>query len=180
VRPQATYADWSAASVHHDPDSAVQDEMHGVGRIPLAYDNFVRLNLYPLTILDELVSLLCPAERFSKPLVQSIGLAVMRLVRLDNRVLTRLSAASRLGATMIWSEINRAARNAFSTSRVRHVKIIRAPHWSATCLICVKLNVADESIPVTSRRSNNRKRHFWFASSALTCWWSRLAEPKNR
>src|SRR5262249_19418385 len=152
--------------------------MHGVGRIPLAYDNFVRLNLNPFAMLDQLIGILCTAERFGKPLAQGAGLAVMRLVRLDNGVLTRFEG-SVLGATMM-SEKNRVARKAFSTSRVRHVNIMRAPHWSATCLICVKLNAADESTPVTSRKSNNRKRHFCFASSALTCWWSRLAEPKNR
>src|SRR5215471_21207091 len=58
VRPQAAYADRGAASVHHDPDSTVQDEMHGVGRIPLAYDNFVRLNLNSFAMLDQLVSIL--------------------------------------------------------------------------------------------------------------------------
>src|SRR5262249_53740105 len=78
-------------------DSAVQDEMHGVGWIPLAYDNFVRLNLYPLTTLNQLVSLLCPAERFSKPLVQGVGLAFMRLVRLDNRVLTGFKRSVEIG-----------------------------------------------------------------------------------
>src|SRR5262249_16424732 len=89
VRPQAAHADRGAASVHHDPDAAVEDEMHGVGRIPLAYDNFPRLNLDPPTMPDQLVSILRTAERFSKPLAQGAGLAVMRLVRLDDRVLTR-------------------------------------------------------------------------------------------
>src|SRR5262249_3576879 len=167
------------APVHHDPDSAVQDEMHGVGRIPLAYDNFVRLNLNPFAMLDQLIGILCTSERFGKPLAQGAGLALMRLVRLDNGVLTHFEGSVEIGHD---NDVGKkpGARKAFSTSRVRHVNIMRAPHWSATCLICVKLNVADESTPVTSRKSNNRKRHFCFASSALTCWWSRLAEPKNR
>src|SRR5262249_1018987 len=97
VRPQATYADRNAASVHQNSDAAVQDEMHGVGRIPLAHDNFVRLNLYPLTMLDQLISILCTAECFSKPLAQGAGLAAMRLVRLDNRVLTRLKGSVEIG-----------------------------------------------------------------------------------
>src|SRR5262245_8562993 len=97
VRPQATYADRGAASVHHDPDSTVQDEMHGVGRIPLAYNNFVRLNLHPLTVLDQLFGILCTAERFGKPFTQGAGLAVMRLVRLDNRSLTRFKGSVETG-----------------------------------------------------------------------------------
>src|SRR5262249_9117662 len=97
VRPQAAYADRGAASVHHDPDSTVQDEMHGVGRIALAYDNFVRLNLNPFAMLDQPVSILRTAERFGKPLAQGAGLAVMRLVRLDNRVLTRFKGSIEIG-----------------------------------------------------------------------------------
>src|SRR5262249_19030190 len=90
-------ADRGAASVHHDADSTVQDEMHGVGRIPLAYDDFVRLNLNPPAMLDQLVSILCTAERFGKPLAQGAGLAVTRLVRLDNRVLTRFKGGVEIG-----------------------------------------------------------------------------------
>src|SRR5215467_15734059 len=71
--------------------------MHGVGRIPLAYDNFVRLNLNPFAMLDQLVSILCTAERFGKPLAQGASLAVMRLVRLDNRVLTRFKGSVEIG-----------------------------------------------------------------------------------
>jgi mannose-6-phosphate isomerase-like protein (cupin superfamily) len=76
VRPQAAHADRGAACVHHDPDPTVQDEMHGVGRIALAYDNFVWLKFNPLAMLDQLVSILRTAERFGKPLAQGAGLAV--------------------------------------------------------------------------------------------------------
>src|SRR5215470_10380821 len=71
--------------------------MHGVGRIPLAYDDFARPNLYPLAMLDQLVSILRTAERFGKPFAQGAGLAVMRLVRLDNRVLTRFKGSIEIG-----------------------------------------------------------------------------------
>jgi len=71
--------------------------MHGVGRIPLAYDDFVRPNLYPLAMLDQLVSILRTAERFGKPFAQGAGLAVVRLVRLDNRVLTRFKGGVEIG-----------------------------------------------------------------------------------
>src|SRR5215510_4639223 len=71
--------------------------MHGVGRIPLAYDDFARLNLNPFAMLDQLVSILCTAERFGKPLAQGAGLAVTRLVRLDNRVLTRFKGSVEIG-----------------------------------------------------------------------------------
>ena len=71
--------------------------MHGVGRIPLAYDDFARLNLNPFAMLDQLVSILCTAERFGKPLAQGAGLAVTRLVRLDNRVLTRFKGGVEIG-----------------------------------------------------------------------------------
>src|SRR5262249_56597683 len=97
VRPEATYPDRGAARVHHDPDSAVDDEVHGVGRIPLAYDNCVRLDLHPRTMLDQLVSILGTTERFSKPLAQGAGLAAMRLVRLDNRILTRFKGSVEIG-----------------------------------------------------------------------------------
>src|SRR5262249_31432186 len=97
VRPQATYADRNAASVHQNSDAAVQDEMHGVGRIPLADDNFLRLKLDPLAMPDQLVSVLRTAERFSKPVAQRAGLAGMRLVRLDHRVLTRLKGSVEIG-----------------------------------------------------------------------------------
>src|SRR5262249_50814287 len=66
-------------------------------RIALAYDNFVRLNLYPLAMLDQLIGILRTAERFGKPLAQGAGLAVMRLVRLDNRVLTRFKGSVEIG-----------------------------------------------------------------------------------
>src|SRR5262252_5556991 len=56
------YADRGADCVHHDADSAVQDEMHGIGRFPLAYDDFARPNLDPPAMLDQLVSILCSVE----------------------------------------------------------------------------------------------------------------------
>jgi len=77
--------------------SAVQDEMHGVGRIALAYDNFVRLNLNPFAMLDQLVSLDCIAERFGKPFAQGARVAVIGMVRLDNRVLTRFKGSVEIG-----------------------------------------------------------------------------------
>src|SRR5262249_17216498 len=79
------------------PTRPSQDEMHGVGRSALAYDNFVRLNLNPFAMLDQPVSILRTAERFGKPLAQGAGLAVMRLVRLDNRVLTRFKGSIEIG-----------------------------------------------------------------------------------
>jgi hypothetical protein len=48
-------------------------------------------------MLDQLVSILRTAERFGKPLAQGAGLAVMRLVRLDNRVLTRFKGSVEIG-----------------------------------------------------------------------------------
>src|SRR5215813_8444651 len=97
VRPQAAYADRGADCVHHDADSAVQDEMHGAGRIPLAYDDFARPNLDPPAMLDQLVSILRTAERFGKPFAQGAGLAAVRLMRLDNRVLTRFKGSVEIG-----------------------------------------------------------------------------------
>src|SRR5262249_15631 len=96
-------------------DSTVQDEMHGVGQIPLAYDDFARPNLDPPAMLDQLVSILRAAERFGKPFAQGAGFAVMRLVRLDNRVLTRFKASVEIGGH------NNVGKNPGGTEGVFHL-----------------------------------------------------------
>src|SRR5262249_28585016 len=55
---------------------------------PSAYNDFARPNLYPLAMLDQLIGILRTAKRFGKPFAQGARVAVIRLVRLDNRVLT--------------------------------------------------------------------------------------------
>lgn len=65
--PQTTHADWLAASLDHDPDSPVQEEMHGIGWIALAHDNLPRLDFGPFAVVDQLISILSPGERFNKP-----------------------------------------------------------------------------------------------------------------
>src|SRR5262249_560458 len=67
--------------------------MHGVGRIPLAYDDFARPSLYPLAMLDQLIGILRTAERFGKPFAQGARVPVIGMVRLDNRVLTRFKGS---------------------------------------------------------------------------------------
>src|SRR5262249_52240792 len=96
VWPQTSHADRVAACIDHDADSPVQEEMHGVGRLSLAYDNLSRLNLNPLTVMDQPVSILGAAECFSKPLAQG-GVLALRLVRLDDRVLTRFEGTVEIG-----------------------------------------------------------------------------------
>src|SRR5262249_39553572 len=99
VWPQTANADRVTARVDHDPDSPVQKEMHGISRIPLAHNNFLRLSLNPFALLNQLVSMLRTGERFSEPLAQGVGLAVPRLVRLDDRVLTQFK-----GTVEIWRD----------------------------------------------------------------------------
>ena len=85
-----------AACIDHDPDSPVQEEMHGVGRLSLTHDNLSRLNLNPLTVTDQLVGILGVAERFNKPLAQGGALALCS-VRLDDRVLTGFKGTVEIG-----------------------------------------------------------------------------------
>ncbi len=54
--------------------------------------------------------------------------------------------------------MNPTVRNARSNSGVRLTSTMRAPLSAAVCLICAKLCVADELMPVTSRKSKIRKR----------------------
>src|ERR1700684_4401022 len=59
------------------------------------------------------------------------------------------SARSRSEATTMPSEINLALPKARSSSGLSLTRTIRAPASVAACLICAKLCVADESMPVT-------------------------------
>src|SRR5262249_25706872 len=89
------------------------------GTIQARY-NFPRLNLNPLTVLDQLIGILGIASASVNqsrrvPASLSCGWCALMIALSDDS-----RARSRLGATMMSPEINRA-RNAFSTSRVRRV-----------------------------------------------------------
>jgi hypothetical protein len=53
---------------------------------------------------------------------------------------------------------------------------MRAPHWSATCLICVKLNVADESTSSDEPKIKQQEAALLFCKQCFDV----LVEPVGR
>src|SRR5262249_32875987 len=168
------------APIHEDADATLENEMHRIGSLALARDDLSGGDFHPLAFLDQLWRVRS-ADCLDQPFVQRLGFAPVRLIRLDDRVLAEFKRPVEIARHKnITGDQTADSEYAVDLGRHIHEQQSRAASVSQL-LIWRKLLVADESMPVTNRKSKRRKQHRGRAASRpLICSCSRLAEPKNR
>ena len=142
--------------------------MHAVGRVPLQGDDVALPEFMTGAVLRKLRRIVGIAERLGKPFAQAAPVGISPRMGGNDRLLASLQGVIEI----VGQDDAVGDKGAEGAAELRRqvTNTRRAPTSSAACLIWVKLCMAEESMPVTRRKSNSRKRQLGQrANSALTC-----------
>ena len=121
------------------------------------------------------------AERVGEPGAQRTCIVAPGVVRFDDPLFAGFQRAVEIGRddNVVGNESRRAERALEFRRKIdqHDLGVVRA----AACLICAKLYVADEFDAGHQAKIEDQETASRLATSSdLTCWYSRLAEPKNK